>query len=189
MIYPRKISANISNKIITILKIVSIIVSIFVIYINNITITKFPYNWSLLVIASIIYCWIIIMYSIKRNINIAGHILIHEIILSIIIIYIDYMLGFKYWSLEIGLPIIFICANCLMLLVTIISYKKYIRYAIFQLLIVALSIFPLYLILEGFVEHRTLSTISLTVSFTNLIITFVLTYDTLKEAIIRRFHI
>ena len=58
----------------------------------------------------IIYAWVTVIYSMNRNTNIAGHILVQAIAISLITLYIDYRLGFKGWSIDISIPIIIIIA-------------------------------------------------------------------------------
>ena len=76
-----------------------------------------------------------------------------------------------------------------MLILTIVSHKKYIRYAIYQLIIVLLSMIPVILITEKLVEEPILGIVATGVSILNLIITLVLSARDVKEAIIRKFHL
>ena len=80
-------------------------------------------------------------------------------------------------------------ANITMLLLTIISHKKYIRYAIYQLIIVLFSMLPIILITERLIRNTTLSIIATSISGLNLLITLILCSKDVKEAIIRNFHI
>ena len=87
-----------------------------------------------------------------------------------------------------SIPIIIIVANITMLILTIINYKKYIRYAICQLTIVLISMLPIILVSEHIVENKTLSFVASGISILNLIITLVLSKNDVKEAIVRKFH-
>ena len=129
-----------------------------------------------------------VLFSIKRGINLAGHILLQTIAISAIIIYIDYKIGFKGWSINLGFPIILIVANITMLILTIIIYKKYIKYAIYQLFIVGISLLPILLILEGKISNNLLNQIAIVISIANLVISLSLSYKDIKDDIIRNFH-
>ena len=137
----------------------------------------------------IIYIWITVFYSIKKNTNIAGHVLIQAIAISLLTIFIDYKLGFEKWSINIAIPIIIIIANITMLILTIVSYKKYIKYAIYQLIIVLFSMIPVILIGENILENKVLSIVASSISISNLILTLILSAKDVKEAVIRKFHI
>lgn len=186
MIYPQKIKAKKSDKIIKILIGVSVGVALLLWMINHLTTPKIP--WAALTNIGILYSWITVIYSIKKNINIAGHVLLQTIAISILTVYIDYKLGFKGWSVNIAIPIMIIVANITMLVLTIVSYKKYIKYAIYQLMIVLFSMLPVVLITEHIIQDKTLSAIASGVSILNFVICLVLCAKEVKEAIIRKFH-
>ena len=187
MIYPRKINIHKSDKIIRIFLILSVLIGILLIIINKLTTSNIP--WAALANSGIIYIWIVVMYSIKTKNNIAGHSLIQLLAISILTLYIDYRIGFNGWSISIAIPIIVIIANMTMFILTIISYKKYIRYAICQLIIVIFSMMPLIFIINNMIENKVLSIVAVSVSIINFVITMILSFSDVKEAIIRRFHI
>ena len=187
MIYPQKINAHKSDFIIKIFILVSIIIAIILFIINKLTTPQIP--WAALTIAGQIYIWITVLYAINKNINIAGHVLIQTIAISLLTFYIDYSLKYKGWSLNIAIPIIIIIANLTMLILTIISHKKYIRYAIYQLIILLISVIPVILITEEIVKNPVLGEIATGISILNLIITMALCAKDVKEAIIRKFHL
>ena len=186
MIYPQKINSIKSNQIIKCLTIVSVLVAIFLLIINKVT-TPFI-HWAALANCGIVYCWVTVIYSIKKNVNIAGHVLIQTIAISILTLYIDYKIGFRGWSLDIAIPIIIIVANITMLILTIVSYKKYIKYAIYQLIIVLFSMLPVVFITEHLIKNKTLGIIASSVSIFNFLISLILSSKDVKEVIVRKFH-
>ena len=68
MIYPKKISANKSGKLIKILLLSSVILAIILILINKLTTPNV--SWAALANGGIIYIWITTIYSIRKNTNI-----------------------------------------------------------------------------------------------------------------------
>lgn len=187
MIYPKKLSSKKGDLIFKIFLISSVILGIILFIINKLTTPNIP--WATLTNAGIIYIWITVFYSINKNTNIAGHVLIQAIAISLLTVFIDYKLGFEKWSINISIPIIIIIANVTMLVLTIVSYKKYIKYAIYQLIIVLFSMVPVILLGENILENRVLSIIASSISIINLILTLILSTKDVKEAIIRKFHI
>ena len=186
MIYPKKINASHSEIIVRLLLILSLLVGILLTIINKITSPNIP--WAVFTNCGIIYVWLVTIYSINKNVNIAGHVLLQTILISLLTVYIDYRIGFKGWSLSISIPIIIMIANLAMLILTIISYKKYLRYAIYQLIILLFSILPAILITEKIVTNPILGIIATGISLLNLIITLILSSKDLKEAVVRKFH-
>ena len=114
--------------------------------------------------------------------------MIQTIAISILTTYIDYSLGFKKWSLEISIPIIITIANITMLILTIVSHKKYMRYAIYQLVICVWSLIPIYFIQDKIIHNVVLSYIAIGISALNFILTIVLSAKDVKDEIIRKFH-
>ncbi len=186
MIYPEKIKAKKSDKIIKILASTSLVVAFILLLINKLTTPTIP--WAALANAGIVYTWVVVMYSIKKNINIAGHVLLQTIALSILTIYIDYILGKVGWSINIAIPIMIMVANLTMLVLTIVSYKKYMKYAMYQLIIVLFSMLPLVLVTEHVIQDKTLSMIATGISVLNFVLCLALSAKDIKETIIRKFH-
>lgn len=187
MIYPQKLNSQKGDLIIKIAIIISILIGIILIAINKITTPNI--HWAGFCNAGIIYIWITVYYSIKKNINIAGHVLIQAIAISLLSTYIDYKIGFKAWSIDLAIPIIIIIANITMLILTIVSYKKYIKYVIYQLIIFLLSMLPIFFIHEGLIHNKIMSYIASGISILNFVITIVLCSKDIKEVIVRKFHI
>ena len=186
MIYPQKLNSKKSDMILKISILISVLVAIVLVIINKLTTPKIP--WAALANGGIIYIWITVFYSIRKNINIAGHVLLQTIAISSLMIFIDYELGFKGWSINIAIPILIMIANITMLVLTIVSYKKFIKYAIYQLIIVLFSMLPILFITENMVQNKILSIISIVISVLNLLLTLILCAKDMKEAIVRKLH-
>lgn len=183
MIYPNKMKNKDGEILLRIFLITSIIVATILILINRLTSPMVP--WSAFACCGIIYIWITVIYCIKRNTNIAGHVLLQMIMTSVVVLFIDNTIGFNGWSIRIAIPIILITANIAMLILTIITHKKYIRYAIYQLLIVLITLISLGFI---FKTKSILAIIAMSISTFNLIISLLLSFKDIKEAVIRKFH-
>ena len=147
------------------------------------------FKWSFIVILGIVYCWITVMYSIKKTVNIASHVLLQTAIDSIVVLLIDLIIGYKGWSIAIAWPIIICAENITMLVLTIVTRKKYFKYAIYQIMLVALNTFLITIIaLKN--PHKILP-ISLTTitSVLTLILAIELCGKDLKEELKRFFHV
>lgn len=96
MLYPKISNIKKSNIAVKSLAILSIVISLILIFIQVLVKSKF--NWAFLSIAGIIYIWITVLYSIKRNVNIAYHVMIQMIFISCLMVAIDYIIGYRGWS-------------------------------------------------------------------------------------------
>lgn len=186
MIYPQKLNSKTGEKVFKILLFASVALGIILFIINKLTIPNI--HWAALANCGIIYTWITVSYSIKKSANVAGHVLIQTIIISVAMLYIDDKIGFRGWSINIAIPIILIVANLTMLILTIVTRKNYIKYAIYQLMIVLISLISMWLILEKIINLRILSNIAIILSVINLLISLILCFKDVKEALIRKFH-
>jgi len=186
MIYPQKINNKKGEKIVNALLISSIIVAILLVLINKITTPQI--SWAGIANAGIIYIWITVIYSIRRNTNIASHVLLQMIAISFILLYIDNRLGNYGWSIYIGIPITLMVANITMLVLAIICYKNYNKYVTCQLIIVLISIIQISPVLTGAIEFGILNKISIGISILNLLISIVLRYKDFVKMLMCKFH-
>ena len=186
MLYPQKNSAKKTNYILKVAMLISIFVGIVLLLINNFTTPGI--RWARYCNAGIIYVWVTVMYALNRNINIASHLFIQMIAISALCVYFDISLGFNAWSINLAIPIIVIITNIAMLILSISSYN-FIRYALFQLLIVFTSLLPIFFVYENMINDKTLSIIATAVSGVNLLISLVFHFKDIKSELIRKFHI
>ena len=187
MIYPKLINVKKTNLTIKILVAVSFIISIIVLVINELCTKEF--KWSFIVIIGILYVWITTLYSIRKNVNIASHVLLQTICISILVVLLDIIIGYKKWSLEIALPIIIGVANVTIFVLTIVNRKRYFKYAIYELLIFSISMIPFLLFLVHVINRWLLMTIFSGIALFTLISTIFLCGKDLKQEIERLFHI
>ena len=68
MIYPKKINANRGEMITKIAIISSVLVAIILIIINKLTTPQI--HWAAIANSGIIYIWIVVIYSVNKNVNI-----------------------------------------------------------------------------------------------------------------------
>lgn len=187
MYYPQKINAKKTDFIIRTMIIIQAIFSIGIVILNTVLTPNI--HWAGVCNAGIIYIWITVLYSINKNRNIASHIFLQTIAMSILCVYIDYKTGFKAWSINIAIPSIVIIANITMLILSIVEHRRYIGYAIYQLLVVLFSVIPIILVYENYINDKTLSIIATIISAINLLLSLILNSKDIKEVIIRKFHI
>ncbi len=76
-----------------------------------------------------------------------------------------------------------------MVILTIVKYKKYVQYAIYEIIILFLSILSNFIIMVVFKDRIVLNIISLCFAILNLIIVTVLNGKALKIELQKKFHI
>ena len=133
MLYPKIYNLKRSNMLINALIILSVFVAVICKVINVLTYKEF--DWAFIVAISIIYIWLTVIYAIRKHTNVAGYVVVHVFLSMFFLLSLDNSIGFRGWSITIALPIIFITANIIMFVLTLISRKRYIKYAFFHLII------------------------------------------------------
>lgn len=187
MLYPNIINIKKSHKTIKILLSISIVIILICFFINKLFTPQI--KWSFLVTLGIIYTWITVMYSIKTSLNIASHVLLQTIIGLILTFLVDEIIGYRGWSINIGMPIIIVISNITMFILTIVSRKKYFKYGLYQIILSLISMLVIVLLIAK-AKYRIISvSITSVVTAITLILSIALCGKDLKEKLHRVFHI
>lgn len=187
MLYP-KLSNVKRNNIIFIASIAISVIIINILLIINVLVSK-TNHWSMLCIAGIIYAYGTVIYTKKRNVNIASNVFAQCLLVSLLILAIDYFLGYRGWSINIAIPIVVIVANSTLMILTIISRKRYIRYAVYHMLTFLFSMIPLILLLSGILENKVLTIVSSGIAGLSLLLTIILCGKAMWEETKKRLHV
>ena len=158
MLYP-KLSNIKRNNIILIASIAISIIVINILLIINVLVDK-TNHWSMLCIAGIIYVYGTVIYTKKRNINIASNVFVQCLLVSLLILAIDYFIGYSGWSINIAIPIVIMVANSTLMVLTIVSRKRYMRYALYHMLTFLFSMIQLILLFCGVLENKVLTIVA-----------------------------
>lgn len=186
MLYPKIMNKKKNNEIIGILIFICILISGVLIAIDFLTDAKIM--WSLISCIGIVYLWVTVIYSIRRSSNIASSIMIQTLIISIFMILLDKIIGYKGWSVEMAIPIILSIANIMMFMMLLINRRNYTKYIIYHVIIFAFNLFMVILFLLNMINNVILSIIALIISVIIAIITIMICGNDIKEELIKRFH-
>ena len=168
-LYPKIRNINRIDKVMLIMTIISFVIGITSLIVNHFVTQHF--KWSLLVIAGVIYTWITVMNSIKKNVNIASRVMLQVILIDILCVFLYWIIGYKGWSFTIAIPISIITANVTMLILLMCAFKIYARYIIYQLIIFVWSMIPAVLCLIGWVPTNILTIIATPIAVFSLLLT------------------
>ena len=186
-LYPKIRNIKKSNKVMLIMTILSLVIGITSLIINHFVTRHFKWSW--LVIAGVIYTWITVMNSIKKNVNIAARVMLQVILIDILCVALDWIIGYRGWSFTIAIPISIMTANVTMLILLMCTFKIYTRYIIYQLIIFVWSMIPFVLCLVGLVPMNILTIIATPIAVVTLLITIILFKKEVNEEMKKRFHL
>ena len=187
-LYPKIRNVKRGNIAIKIMAIVSIVIALTCTIVNLCTSTR--YLWCLIVMVGIIYSWITVIYSVHRNINIASNVVLQTIAISALTLCIDYILGYQGWAINLAIPIIIIVANVTILVLTIVSVRRYYKYAIYELILSVLSFIPLIILLafDGIITRPIFTIIASSIAAFTLVMSLILCGRNIVEELDRRLH-
>ena len=174
---------DIIKRLFMLISIVSAVVSIVTNYLT--------YNgviWSAITIAAIIYFWVIMTYSIKRNRNIASQILVQVVCASIITVIMDNAIGYVGWSVNHVIPEIIILANVAVLILVFVNRMYWNTYVINQIVIAICGLIPGVLFLCGLIKVPLPTILATATSFIVLVVMMIFGDKTIKSELKRRFH-
>lgn len=187
-LYPKVRNIEKSHLTIKLMIFISLLTMIICSIVNICTSTK--YLWCLIIGAGIIYSWITVIYSLKRNINIGSNVMLQLVATSILVICIDFIIGYTGWAINYAIPIIIVIANITILVLTIVSINKYYKYAIYHLIIFILSMVPMviYIASNEIIIKPIFTIISSIVALFTFILSLILCGKSIIEELDRRLH-
>lgn len=186
MLYPKLDNIK-RNNIILIASIAISIIVIDILLLINLLVDK-TNHWSLLCVAGIIYVYGTVIYSRKRNVNIASNVFVQCLLVSLLILAIDYFIGYRGWSINIAIPIVIMVANSTLMILTIVSRKRYMRYAMYHVLTFIFSMIQLILLLSGKLENKVLTIVASSIAAASLLLTIILCGRAMWEETKKRLH-
>lgn len=187
MLYPKIYNINKSKIIMNVFLVLSILSAI-ICKIVNLLATK-DFNWSMIVIIGIVYTWIIVIFALRRHTNISAYVLLEMICSIIAVIWIDNIIGYKAWSVNLALPIIVAASNVAMFVLTIAERKQYTKSAFYHLMIFMISFIPAILYFCGMVAEPIYTIIASIIALATFITMVILCGKELIEATIKMMHV
>ena len=128
----------------------AVVLEIFLIVINYYN--YYGIKWSVITGGALFYLVLTLQYTVnKRN----GHIVkifVQMLGAMLLVVIIDFALGFSGWSFNIGIPLIILLMDAVILMCMLINYKNWQSYLLIQIFALISSIFHMGLYLAGYVN-------------------------------------
>lgn len=181
---PIKYDSHLALKILTFLSISTIVVS-YAIYI------LFPVsiNWPKYVISTIICIWIILGVIIRKRNNIPKSMIWLVGVLSVIVVFWDFITGFRGWSINYAIPLICVSAMVVLFITARIMNLKPRHYLFYLMIDVFYGFLPLIFILFGWTTVLYPSIICIAVSIISFVALLLFQGDNIKDELKKRMHV
>lgn len=144
--------------------------------------------WSLITVVGILYLWVVISHSVANHINIASKIFVQAFLGSVFIVLVDYLVGYRGWSVNYVIPSIFSAADIAIVIIILINRMNWRNYMLYQFVIALLGFAPLLLYLIRLSDNPIFVIISTSLSALSLLGTFIFGDKTVKSELRRRLH-
>ncbi|MCX4326029.1 MAG: DUF6320 domain-containing protein [Lachnospiraceae bacterium] len=146
-------------------------------------------KWSIITGGAIFYIILTLQYTInKRN----GHIkkiFVQMLGAMLLVVVIDFALGFSGWSFNMGIPLIILLLDVVILLCMVINFNNWQSYLLMQIFTLAISIIHMALYLAGLVSGPVLPWVTFGVSAVIFTSCLVIGDKKAKSELKRRFYI
>jgi hypothetical protein len=182
-VIPLSYERNFVMRILIFISIVSIVVS-YVIY----EIFYISINWPMFTLFGVLSMWLSLSQILRKRNNVSKLILRQVVIVSALVVFWDWRIGWRGWSLDFAIPILCITAILVMYVsakVLKLSIRDYIAYSFLGGL---LGIIPILFILFNFVRVSYPSVISVAVSIIFLSAIVIFQGDNIKAEWQKRMH-
>lgn len=153
----------------------------------NVLVTPY-FMWSLIVVASVAYCWLILPPLLRRGVNYAAQAVLQVVFTSVLVVALDVIIGYRGWSVTYVVPGL-LCAGILAIALMIaLNRTNWAQYLLYQLIMGIFGFVPLLLYFLGFARNMVMVLVTAGCALASLLATIVFGDRTIKSEFKRRFH-
>ncbi len=145
--------------------------------------------WSVLPTGITCYSWFAIRYCIFNNVNAGAKIMIEMLLTQVLLVFIDWWIGYTGWSLNYALPALILIADGAILILMVVNFMNWQSYLLYQIQLLLLSLLPGILYLEQFIVKPIPTFLAMGISLIILLGTMIFGNTEAKDELLRRFHI
>lgn len=165
----------------------SILTEVLLIYINVTTESKMW--WSAIPGLTFIYIYMLIRYAVLGKSGYKSKVIVLTLLAILIAVAIDFVVGYRGWSLNYALPIAILLVDVGILALMFINHRNWQSYMMWQIFMILCSIVPLILQFVGIVTKPLLGLIAFAFSVFLFLGTLIIGDRRARVELKRRFHI
>ena len=145
--------------------------------------------WSIIAVDCIAYTAVTVRYSIMRHANLGAKILVQTIGTQALLIILDHLLGYSGWSVNFAVPSTILFADIAIVFLIIVNRLNWQSYLMYQIAITVLSFIPIILWAVGWITRPEMAIITVILSVLILTLVVLMGDRSVKNELIRRFHL
>lgn len=170
----------------------TILIYLIVVMLNLLFWQDNPFLWSLIVIGSITYIWLMYLQLIHTNGSYSKRIVRHVIGISLILVTIDILTRYRGWAITYVVPLLLLATTILLVFVISVNPKRYHSHVLNLLMLLMINVIPLILYFTTNIFIKNIIWPSLSIAVTSLSVLigmFIIAPKTTKEEIHKKFHL
>lgn len=144
--------------------------------------------WSLIVLASIVYCLFTINYTVKNRTNLGAKVIFQAVGILILTWVIDMVTGYTGWSIRYAIPDMLLLADAVLVALMLFNTVRWQGYFMCQLAVTILSLIPVILAALDIVDNMHLAIVTCVILWLVLAGTLIFGGRRVKSELARRFH-
>jgi hypothetical protein len=146
--------------------------------------------WSVIVVGVLAYLMLFLFYIIvNEHAGYRSKVVIGVACGAADLVVIDYVLGFKHWSLDYAIPLTLLAMDLMIIVVMFINIRNWQSYLLFQIVMIVCSGICVILSVCGVIRHPLMSYIALGFSSVMFLATFIIGGRRARNELKRRFHV
>lgn len=148
----------------------------------------FNWNWIFIVICSTLYLSVSVIAGLRMKKNIGPNILMHVFGGTVFAIILDYLLGYRGWSLNFVFPLVLMAGTSVFTLLIILRPKRFTDFASYQLLLGSIGLFLLLLVYFNLITFPAVAIVAGYYSLITCVGMFMFADRKLMHEIKKKFH-
>ena len=166
---------------------VAILVEALLIYLNVLSDSEM--FWSAIPGLAMLYGYLVLRYAILGKSGYKGKIIVLTLIAILMVVAIDFVVGYRGWSVNYALPSAILLVDAGILVLMCINRRNWQSYMMWQIFMILCSVVPLVLYAVGIVTAPLLALLAFAVSAALFLCTLIIGDRRARTELRRRFHV
>ena len=166
---------------------VAILVEALLIYLNVLSDSEM--FWSAIPGLAMLYGYLVLRYAILGKSGYKGKIIVLTLIAILMVVAIDFVVGYRGWSVNYALPSAILLVDAGILILMCINRRNWQSYMMWQIFMILCSIVPVILIFTGIVTAQLFALIAFAFSLFLFLGTLIIGDRSARVELKRRFHV
>lgn len=145
--------------------------------------------WSAITGLAFLYFYMVLRYAILGKSGYKSKVTVLVILSILIAVVIDFVLGYRGWSVDYVLPVGILVVDAVVLICMIGNRRNWQSYMMWQILMILCSLIPMGLYIKELEQNPYMAFLSLAVSVTIFLGTIIIGDRRARMELVRRFHI